>query len=68
MSRWTRLFLLHPHPVNMNDLPSHRKQQGFDNLEFNFDALGAIFDGKCLVEVPVACRARPVWSYCSCLL
>ena len=37
----------------MNDLPSRRKQQGFDNLDFNFDALGAIFDGKCLVEFPL---------------
>ena len=35
----------------MNDLPSYREQQGSDNRDFNFDALGAIFDGKCLAEV-----------------
>ena len=47
-------FFLHLDPVDMNDLPSHRQQHGFDNLDFNFDARGAIdFDGKCLAEVPL---------------
>ena len=46
-------FFLRLYPVDMNDLPSHRKQHGFDNLDFNFDALGAILDGKCLAELPL---------------
>ena len=29
-------FFLHLYPVDMNDLPSHRKQYGFDNLDFAF--------------------------------
>ena len=29
-------FFLHLDPVDMNDLPSHRKQYGFDNLDFAF--------------------------------
>ena len=29
-------FFLHLDPVDMNDLPSHRKQYGFDNLDFYF--------------------------------
>ena len=46
-------FFLHLDPVDMNDLPEHRQQHGFDNLDFNFYALGAIFDGKCLAEIPL---------------
>ena len=46
-------FFLHLDPVDMNDLPEHRQQHGFDNLDFNFDALGAILDGKCLAEFPL---------------
>ena len=29
-------FFLHLDPVDVNDLPSHRKQYGFDNLDFTF--------------------------------
>ena len=29
-------FFLHLDPVDMNDLPDHRKQYGFDNLDFAF--------------------------------
>ena len=29
-------FFLHLDPVDVNDLPSHRKQYGFDNLDFAF--------------------------------
>ena len=29
-------FFLHLDPVDMNDLPRHRKQYGFDNLDFAF--------------------------------
>ena len=46
-------FFLHLDPVDMNDLPSHSKQHGYDNLDFNFDERAAIFDGKCLAEVPL---------------
>ena len=46
-------FFLHLDPVDMNDLPEHRQQHGFDNLDFNFYALGAILDGKCLAELPL---------------
>ena len=44
-------FFLHLHPVDANDLPDHRKQYGFDNLDFSFDQRGVIFDGKCMAEV-----------------
>ena len=29
-------FFVHLDPVDVNDLPSHRKQHGFDNLDFAF--------------------------------
>ena len=41
-------FFLHLYPVDANDLPDHRKQYGFDNLDFSFDQRGVIFDGKCM--------------------
>ena len=47
------MFFLHLDPVDVNDLPSQGKQHGFDNLDFNFDERGAIFDGKCLAEIPL---------------
>ena len=40
-------FFLHVRPVDSADLPPDHKQYGFDNLNFNFDERGAIFDGKC---------------------
>ena len=46
-------FFLHLDPVDMNDLPDYRKRYGFDNLDFNFDERAAIFDVKCLAEVPL---------------
>ena len=48
------MFFLHLIPAEVNDLPDDRRQYGFDNLDFNFDAVGAKFDGKCLAEVPSA--------------
>ena len=30
------MFFLHLDPSDVNDLPSHRKQYGFDNLDFAF--------------------------------
>ena len=47
------MFFLHLHPVDVNDLPDHRRQYGFDNLNFDFDDQGVIFDGKCLAKVPL---------------
>ena len=44
-------FFLHLIPTNVNDLPDHRQQHGFDNLDFNFERRGVIFDGKCLAKV-----------------
>ena len=40
-------FFLHVRPVDSANLPQERKQYSFDNLNFNFDERGAIFDGKC---------------------
>ena len=46
-------FFLHLYPVDVNDLPDHRKQYGFDNLDFDFDGRGLMFDDKCLAEAPL---------------
>ena len=46
-------FILHLIPADVNDLPDYRKQYGFDHLDFSFDERAAIFDGKCLMEVPL---------------
>ncbi len=40
-------FFLHLDPVEVNDLPEHRRQHGFDNLDFDFADHGTIFDGRC---------------------
>ncbi len=42
-------FFLHLFPVDADDLPDHRKQHGFDNLDFSLDTYG----GACLAEVPL---------------
>ena len=41
-------FFLALYPVDVNDLPDHRKQHGFDNLDFHFDQRGVILDGRCM--------------------
>ena len=51
------MFFLHLYPVDLNDLPDHRKQYGFDNLDFDFDLHGERFDDKCL-----AIRALPEYD------
>ncbi len=43
------MFFLHLYPADANDLPEHRRPYGFDNLDFDFDGRGMIFDGKCMV-------------------
>ena len=46
-------FFLHLHPVDVNDLPDHRRQYGFDTLDFSFDGRGLIFDGGCMARIPL---------------
>ncbi len=41
-------FFLAVYPVDVNDLPDHRKRHGFDNLDFGFGGRGVIFDGRCM--------------------
>ena len=52
-------FFLHVRPVHLGDLPRHRRQYGFDALDFRFggfdphwhEAIGDIFDGVCLATL-----------------
>ena len=48
------MFFLHLDPVEGNDLPGHRKQYGFDNLDFAFRDQGLIEGGVCVAgrELP----------------
>ena len=46
-------FFLHLIPANVADLPDHRRQYGFDNLDFDFEEHGERFEGKCLAIVPL---------------
>ena len=50
-------FFVHLVPVDVNDLPSHRKQHGFDG--FNFDFRNHLLDGR----VCVARRELPDYAY-----
>ena len=50
-------FFVHLYPVDMDGLPSHRKQDGFDG--FNFDFRNHLLDGR----VCVARRELPVVDY-----
>ena len=47
------IFLLHLIPADVADLPDHRKQDGFENLSFDFDGRSVIFDGRCMAIVPL---------------
>ena len=47
------MFFLALYPADGNDLPDRRKQHGFDNLDFDFDEHGVIFDGKCMARIPL---------------
>ena len=44
-------FFLHLTPEDPNQLPEHRRQYGFDNLDFNFSYYGIIFEDRCLATV-----------------
>ena len=43
-------FFVHLDPVDVNDLPSHRKQYGFDNLDFAFRDHRLIKGGVCVAR------------------
>ena len=45
------MFFLHLYPVDVNDLPDHRRGHGFNNLDFNFYRRGVILDGRCMATV-----------------
>ena len=47
------LFFLHLIPVDMNDLPDHRKQYGFDNHDFNFEMHAWRRVEVCVAAVPL---------------
>ena len=44
-------FFLHINIDDPNQLPEHRRQHGFDNLDFNFSDHGIISRGRCLATV-----------------
>ena len=48
-----RLWFLHVLPRNPDDLPTARREHGFNNLDFFFAAYGVLFDGKCIARVPL---------------
>ena len=50
-------FFLHLIPVDVDDLPDHRKQYGFDNLDFSFGDYALP-----LTERPVAVRELPAYD------
>ena len=50
-------FFLRLYPADVNDLPDHRKQYGFDNLDFRFDNYELP-----LTERPVAVRELPDYA------
>ena len=52
-----QLFFLHLIPVDVDDLPDHRKQYGFDNLDFRFDDYEFP-----LIEQAIAMRELPDYA------
>ena len=44
-------FFLHLAPAKAEDLPAHRRRQGFENLDFDFPQRGAVVEGACLAIV-----------------
>ena len=49
-------FFLHVEPVDVADLSEHRREHGFDNLDFSLAARGARIDGDCVAVAPL-----PTW-------
>ncbi len=47
-------FFLHVVPEDLEDLPAHRRQLGFDNLDFHYDGFAALgFGGRCIAQRPL---------------
>ena len=46
-------FFLHLFPAQAKDLPLHRRNNPFDNRDFEFGWRGAHFDGKCMTQAPL---------------
>ena len=46
-------FFLHVIPADLGRLPEERREHGFDNRDFAFDAEGAIVEGKCLASAQI---------------
>lgn len=46
-------FFLHVEPVSLNDLPEHRKQYNFDNLNFTLKNQGARYKEQCIASVRI---------------
>ena len=46
-------FFLHLLPADVNDLPESSRPYGFENLDFDFGDHGTLFEGKCMVTVPL---------------
>ena len=53
----TPKFFLHVIPVDAGDLPAHRREAGFENLDFYFGQHGTRFEGQCLATVPLPAYA-----------
>ncbi len=53
-------FFVHLVPADTEDLPSHRQQYGFDNLDFVFQWYGLMQGGRCM-----AVRALPEYDVVS---
>ena len=46
-------FFLHVVPADEGDLSEHRREHGFDNLDFTLAVRGARIDGNCVAVVPL---------------
>ena len=46
-------FFLHVSPDRVGDLPADRREDGYDNLDFDFLLHGAPIDGLCAARVPL---------------
>ena len=46
-------FFLHVYPVDLGDLPDHRRQHGMDNLDFDFGIYGGKRDDGCFAWRPL---------------
>lgn len=46
-------FFLHVTPERESDLPSERRELGFDGWDFDFLLRGFVFDGKCVARAPL---------------